>query len=719
MRENFKIDRNSLVVQIILSFLALILLITTAFGLPAVLLIRSQADRQTSARIEQGSQTTEALYDAWQRRINDLAFLTAQRPTLQQLLAQGQDAALTNYLEVLQHDTELDLLLICDPDGQAIIQTNTAVSADLCALADPTGLHVFASESLPQVWMMAGHAIGDGAASLTGTASLTEVADLGRVIAGMALDDDFAAQMSAQTSLEHTLLVDGQPAASSFSGGAAECCAVTRQPADAAGAGSGGPPADLIIDNRPFASTYLSLSVSEAASPSNLVDEIALDVGDIAAAERGLTWTLVGSIFLVALAGSILGVILARRISQPLTRLTDAATAISMGNLSTSLSVSSPVREVSLVSQALENARLDLQQTLNELQQERAWTNHLLEAITEGIVALDENGRVIFFSPGAERITGWTQDEALNNTCDGLFHLSEPGGNFSEHIPPPGQQSKVVLDMADGRQVTLGITSALLSPTDTDKTGLVLVLRDISEAELTHRLMGGFLANITHEFRTPLSALAASTELLLDQAPDLSSTELQELLNSLYMGIVGLQTLIDNLLESASLETGRFRVYPRPADLGEIIAEATHMTQPLQEKHGQWLVVEMPATIPLVKADSRRIVQVLVNLLFNAIKYSPDETKITLGTRVKEGWVRVSVADRGPGIPPGSRDELFYQFVHYDIDNAKSQHGAGLGLSVVKAIVEAHNGQVGVDNNPGGGTIFWFTLPVVEERERA
>ena len=694
MRENFKIDRNSLVVQIVLSFLALILLTTTAVGLPAVLLIRSQAERQTLARIDQGSQATGALYEAWQRRIEDLAFLTSQRPTLQQLLSQQQVEALTNYLQTLQNDTELDLLLICDSNGQAIIQTIEEVPADLCRTADLSSLHVSSSAISPQVWMVAAHAIGDNSTGL------------GRIVAGMALDDNFAKQMKAQTSLEHTLLVDGQPAASSFSDGA-----VTRQPTDDGGIGSKS--AELIVNSRPYISKNLQLS-----SP-NLVDEIALYVGDIAAAERGLTWTLIGSIILVALAGSILGVIMARRISQPLTRLTNAATAISMGEFSTSLSVASPVREVSLVSQALEDARIDLQQTLNDLQQERAWTNHLLEAITEGIVALDENGRIIFFSPGAERITSRKQDEALNRTCDEIIHLSEPGGAFSEHIPPPGQQSKVILDMDDGRQVTLGITSALLSPPDMGKTGLVLVLRDISEAELTHRLMGGFLANITHEFRTPLSALAASTELLLDQAPDLTSAELQELLTSLYVGIIGLQTLIDNLLESASLETGRFRVYPRPSDLGEIIAEATHMTQPLQEKHGQWLVVEMPATIPLVQADSRRIVQVLVNLLVNAIKYSPDQTKITLGAVVSEGWVRVTVADRGPGIPPGSGEALFYQFVHYDIDNAKSQHGAGLGLSVVKAIVEAHNGQVGVDNNPGGGTIFWFTIPVVEEREIA
>ncbi len=527
----------------------------------------------------------------------------------------------------------------------------------------------------------------------------------------MLLDDEFSRQMSAQTSLEHTLLVDENPVASSFAGGAAACCTAIRQPIDNPAADIATMPALFEQNNRPYYSTRLVLS------PPGLIDEIALDVADVIATERNLTWILVGSIILVALAGSVLGVAVARRIGRPLTRLTHAATAISTGDLTTSLSVPSQVREVTLVSQALESARVDLQRTVNELQQERAWTDHLLEAITEGIVALDDSGSITFFSPGAERITGWSQSEALNHTCDELFHLAQTSDSFSQHIPLPGQQSKILLEVEDGRQITLGITSAQLSPPDTDETGLVLVLRDISEAELIHRLLGGFLANITHEFRTPLSALAASTELLLDQAPDLSSAELQELLTSQHMGIISLQTLIDNLLESASLEAGHFRVYPRSSDLGEIIAEATHMTLPFQEKYGQSLVVELPATIPLVLVDSHRIVQVLVNLLFNAIKYSPDETKITLGAMVNQGWVRVAVSDRGPGVPPGRQDELFYQFVHYDADDAKSRHGVGLGLSVVKAIIETHNGQVGVENRPGGGAVFWFTLPVIEEQD--
>jgi two-component system phosphate regulon sensor histidine kinase PhoR len=671
LRKELRIDRNSLVVQLVFSFMALILLTTLAVGLPAILLIRNQVERQTWARVNQGSHATEALYSAWQRRISDLALLTSQRPTLSLLLSQEQGTALANYLQTLQEETELDLILVCDADHHPIIQTSAATSTALCRLQDPTGLHVIEVGNSPQVWMMAAHPIDD------------ESTDLGQVVVGILLDDEFSRRMSAQTSLEHTILVNEQPVASSLTGGAAACCTSTRQPIDNPAADIATMPAFLEVNNRPYYSTRLVLS------PPGLIDEIALDVDDVVATERNLTWILVGSIILVALAGSVLGVAVARRIGQPLTRLTEAATAISMGDQTTSLSVPSQVREVTLVSQALERARVDLQRTLNELQRERAWIDHLLEAITEGIVALDDRGCITFFSPGAERITGWSQSEALNHTCDEIFHLAETSDTFSQHIPLPGQQSKILLEMEDGRQITLGITSAQLSSPDSGETGLVLVLRDISEAELIHRLLGGFLANITHEFRTPLSSIAASTELLLDQAPDLSQAELQKLLTSLYMGIISLQTLIDNLLESASLEAGRFQVYVRPSDLGEIIAEAVHMTQPLQEKYGQSLVVELPATIPLVLVDSRRIVQVLVNLLFNAIKYSPDETKIKLNAIVNQGRVRIAVADQGPGVPPGRQDELFYQFVHYDADDAKSRHGVGLGLSVVKAIIEA------------------------------
>jgi two-component system sensor histidine kinase KdpD len=206
-----------------------------------------------------------------------------------------------------------------------------------------------------------------------------------------------------------------------------------------------------------------------------------------------------------------------------------------------------------------------------------------------------------------------------------------------------------------------------------------------------------------------------SAELLVDQGADLSSAETHELLNSLHLGILALQTLIDNLLESASLEAGRFRIYPRPADLHQSITEAVHTMKPLQEKYSQQVRLEISPTLPMVQADPRRTTQVLINLLSNAIKYSPDGAEIIINAAEYQRFVRVAIADQGPGVPPGYRPDLFRRLIQPSADMGKAQYGVGLGLSVVKAIVEAHGGQVGVDDRDDGGSIFWFTIPKGQE----
>ncbi len=362
--------------------------------------------------------------------------------------------------------------------------------------------------------------------------------------------------------------------------------------------------------------------------------------------------------------------------------------------------------------QALEDARADLERTLAELRQEKTWAAHLLESIVEGIVTLDRYGRITFFSRGAERITGWRRHEVIGRTCDQVFRPAESPKPFSELIPPPGQRQRIPVKLRYGRQAMLAVTGARLCPPESGEARVALVFRDISEV---HRLLGHFMANMAHEFRTPLSALAASIELLLEQAPDLSAAELQMLLQSLHLGILSLQTLVDNLLEGASIEAGHFRVSPHPSALNGILAEAIRLIKPLLDKHGQRLVVQWPADLPPVQADPRRTVQVLVNLLSNASKYGPDNADITVSAMADKGQVRVLVADRGPGIPPAHRDTLFQRFVYLGPDDDQGPLRTGLGLSVVKAIIEAQGGQVGVEDRPGGGATFWFTIPVADE----
>jgi PAS domain S-box-containing protein len=678
-----RLDLRSLSVQMILSSVALVLLTAVAAAWPAVWLIREQLDRQAWAQVEQGSLAAQALYEAKQNELQSLATLTAQRPTLLELLAQGEREALLAYLRTLQEGSGLDLVLVCDA-GRVVAQAGEATSEELCAPDGRSGYYVAPVEPFPQAWLLAAHSLGGGAE-----------APAGAVVVGVVMNDRFAAQVSAETGLEHTLLVDGQPVATS---------SPPRRtlPASAPADGSQD---TFEVDGHPYYAAYLPLD------GRGLQAEVALEVSGIAGTQRRLAWTLAGSILVVAVVASLLGTYLARRIGRPLSRLAGAADIISKGDLDSPFPIETGVREVALVAQALEGARSDLKRTLAELRREKAWTDHLLEAIVEGIVTLDRQGHITFFSHGAERITGWQRQEVVGRSCDGVFKPLETDAPFSELIPAPGRREKIPVELRDGRQAILAITGARLLPPEGAAARVALVFRDVSEAEAVHRLLGHFLANVAHEFRTPLSALAASVELLMDQAPDLSAAELDELLTSVHLGVLGLQTLIDNLLESASIEAGHFRVYARPSHLDEILAEAIRTMQPLLDKRDQRLVVELPTHIPVIQADPRRTAQVLVNLLSNASKYGPDDAEIEVGVSTRGKWVRVTVTDSGPGVPPEHRTDLFRRFVQPGLGNSKAQVGAGLGLSVVKAVVEAHGGQVGVDDHDGGGSVFWFTLP--------
>ena len=437
------VDWRSLTVQMVLSLTALVLLTAAAVGLPAIILIQSQAERQTWEQVNKGVQATQALYQAMQNNISDLATLTAQRPTLKRLLNEGEAATLTDYLRTLRMGTDLDLLQICASDGRPVATDGPSVETDLCGPASITGYYLLATGDTEQMWFMARNVIIDGERAL------------GQVVSGIALDDEFARQMRKQTGLEHTILVNGEPLASSIAGGATSYSTGVQRPVDASLAGNTNA-AELDLDGRPY---YVSLMTD--IDPA-FTDAVALDVTDMVSAERRLVALLSFSILLVTLFGSLLGSYLARRVGTPLSRLAKSAQLFTTGRLDQSLYVEAKVREVSQLTQALENARISLQQSMTELRQAKLWTDNLLEAINEGIITLDKSGNITFFSPGAERIMGLRQEEVLDRHCDEVFRVADTDERFSRNLPPPDRQVKSAVVLADGRVATLSITGAHL-----------------------------------------------------------------------------------------------------------------------------------------------------------------------------------------------------------------------------------------------------------------
>ncbi|HEY6072708.1 MAG TPA: PAS domain-containing sensor histidine kinase, partial [Anaerolineales bacterium] len=397
--------------------------------------------------------------------------------------------------------------------------------------------------------------------------------------------------------------------------------------------------------------------------------------------------------------------------------LADAATGFRQGNLGSPVSVDSSVWEINQLANTLEDARIALQHSLRQLQARTAWNEQLLNSIVEGIVTLDNQDRITFASEGLARTLDDDPAHVLGRRIDEVFLPAEGETPFSSQLPEAGQQRRVSIRLKNGQPRLLSISKARFVPPEAENANRALVIRDVSQDEYLHRLLGDFLANITHEFRTPLAALEASSELMLDHLQTLSREEMEELLVSLNLGIIDLQTLIDNLIEAASIEAGRFKVSVSPVPFEGILNDALGIIQPLAKKYA--LTLEASPADPALRllADHRRTVQALVNLLSNAVKHSPETGVIRIGHEVKGKMLCVEVSDEGSGFTEGQQGQLFRHFSHLDTSHERARHGAGLGLSVVKAIVEAQQGEVGIRDTQGHGASIWFTVPLAEEVE--
>jgi len=678
--------QQGLTVQIVTTMIGLVFLTAFAIGIPVLWISQTQLERQAWTLVNQVNQTTHILIETKQKDLTNLAILAAQRPALNRLVEQNDQIGLDRYLAELQTRLELDLLVICGPQERT---SDLELSRAVCRHPGIEGFFLEESGVSPRGWFLSSYPLSKEAEGFWG-------------VVGVEVDDQFTRQLQTIAGMELVLLFNDQYGASSFQNGL-----TTWEGIDPA---LGVDPAQSLTFE---AGGIHYFAIRSAFGGTDLEVLTALALTDMMIARQQLHWVVGAGVLGVILLSSSLGMVRARRISRPLNRLQEAAGELRKGELSKPVKIDTQIKELAQLSYALDDARIALNHILAGLRKEKAWSEHILESVVEGIITIDRWGRITFFSKGAEAITGWNQDEVLGQFIDSIIKLSEGDGSFSQYIPAPGGKQKMLVRLKNGNPATLDISGAKLVPPEADQADFALVLRDVSNEEAIRRLLGDFLANVTHEFRTPLSGLEASIELLLEQLPDLEQHEIEELLNNIHLGILSLQQLIDNLLEGASIEAGKFQVRIQPTSAIEIAEEAIRIVQPLVDKYGLVVGKVWPDGLPQVRADPRRTIQVIVNLLSNAVKWSKEHTEIIVSITTHQNFVEIMVSDDGPGILPEDQKTLFHRFGKGQAGN-RAGHGAGLGLSVVKAIVEAQGGQVGVRNRAHGGAEFWFTIPILK-----
>jgi len=685
--------------QLIFTFLAVSIGIVIAIGLPVVLLINRQATSQTNLLLEQAILTTQASLAREQSDLQNLALLISQRPTLLQLLDQQDAPSLSSYLDTLRQSVQLDLLLVCDTDHKTVGSSTDNMDASGLCSADKLNsfLDVIPGQS----------------PLLFATSDLPVGSSSYKVILGKN-SSTVLSQLQKETGLLFLFMRDGQVVESSAPLPEFDARALLDSLTGPTSENKIPPSKSPLVIN---GKSYLLSNVT-ANSDSALKLIGALNVDQQVQTQKNLSQALILGLIFVVLIAFGLGVWLSQRFSAPLNHLANVASDFRHGNLHSPVSVRTSTWEISQLANTLEDARVALEHSMHQLQSEKAWVEHILNSIVEGILTMDNQNRITFASEGIIRIVEQDVELLLGQNVGELFLPVEGEIPFQEQLPRFGQQQKVSVRLKNGQEKLLSISMARLVQPDSKSSNQALVIRDVTNEEYIHRLLGDFLANITHEFRTPLAALEASSELMLDHLHDLSQPELEELLGSLHLGIIDLQTLIDNLIEAASIEAGRFKISRQPVVFDSILDDSLKVIQPLAEKYKLKLVCNSCGETPiLVLADRRRMVQVLVNLLSNAIKHSPEYGRIQIVYNVQEQNLLVEVMDEGSGIPMENRSILFKRFSHLDSLDERARQGAGLGLSVVKAIVEAHQGRVGIGDSTGGGASFWFTLPVVGKED--
>ena len=227
------------------------------------------------------------------------------------------------------------------------------------------------------------------------------------------------------------------------------------------------------------------------------------------------------------------------------------------------------------------------------------------------------------------------------------------------------------------------------------------------------------LATVAHELRGPLTALAASSEILAEDFADLDRTQVRDMLSAMHRRTLWLQGLVENLLCAATICEGRLQLFCQSLRAADLLEDVKAVVGPILAQRGQRLRVRLSPGLPEVLADSRRLGQVLINLILNASKFGPLNTSIDLDVSLRGNVLRVVVSDRGPGVSSEQAERLFEPYYRSPANVVSGQEGIGLGLSIVKSIVEAHGGSVGVENRRGGGARFWFCIPIARRAASA
>ncbi|HEV7366871.1 MAG TPA: ATP-binding protein [Gemmatimonadales bacterium] len=405
---------------------------------------------------------------------------------------------------------------------------------------------------------------------------------------------------------------------------------------------------------------------------------------------------IAGAALLAIVIGSILALAAGRSIARPLVEIGSAARDIAAG--APPRFPRSGIPDIDILVQALREMHHQLGDRFEQLRREQAETAALVQSMVEGVIAADERGRIVTLNPAARRMLGYSETDALPGLPE-LFRVKA-----AREVVDAVRRGQPVQD----RELEMDDRVFLMNARPLPSGGAVLVIHDLTEMRRLEAMRRDFVANVSHELKTPLTSISGYAETLLTDTPDPETT--RRFLSTIATNARRMQRLVDNLLDLARLEAGRWQPEREPIDVAEAARDTWDALRDGSRALAVDFAVEVADDADTVLADADAIRQVLTNLLDNSLRYTPRGGRIVCRSRVEGDGVSISVADNGSGIVPEHLPRIFERFYRSDPSRSREEGGTGLGLAIVKHLVEAHGGRVSAESSRGVGTTItcWF-----------
>jgi len=392
------------------------------------------------------------------------------------------------------------------------------------------------------------------------------------------------------------------------------------------------------------------------------------------------------------LAAWLLAWVLARALAWPLLRIADAATDIAAGRPAEFPDVRVP--ELAHQVDALRAMHHELERRFEDLRREREESRTLLEALSDGVLAADKRGIIVETNAAARRLLGYAETEPLPPLGE-LFHDRAHRALMREVLTGA---------VVEGRELDLGDRTVVFSARPLAEGGTLLVLSDVTDVRRLETIRRDFVANVSHELKTPLTAIAGYAETLAAESSDSQTTGFSR---TIVDNARRMQRLVDDLLDLSRIESGGWQPEPRKI---AIDAAAREAWRPFAERASS-RDVQLETDSGSVNSDPEALRQIFTNLFDNALRHTPTGGRIRVSAQRAGHDTVVRVSDTGSGIGADHLPRIFERFYRVDPGRSRQEGGTGLGLAIVKHLVEAHGGRVEAESELGRGTTILLYFP--------